>query len=99
MVTVANYAVRQAADGNEFFALVLNGGVEVVRSSTGHFYATSRTTSIPSTFDEEACKKLVGTQLPGDVRRVEVEPYEYTIAETGELITLAHSYVFVPATE
>ena len=68
----------------------------MVKSAHGGFYATSRTASIPSTFDADSCKRLIGTELDGVVRKVEVDPYEFAIPETGELVTLTHSYVFVP---
>jgi hypothetical protein len=41
-------------------------------------------------------KSLVGKQIRGRVDRVQTEPYEYTIKETGEVITLAHTYVYTP---
>lgn len=95
MVTVIDFAERKSADGTEFFALVVDGGIEMIQSGSGGHYATSRTASIPSTFDAASCQRLIGTELDGEVRKVEVEPYEFTIPETGEQITLTHSYVYV----
>ena len=33
--------------------------------------------------------------MDGRVQKVSVEPYEYAIPETGEIIILSHSYEFV----
>ncbi len=97
MVTVSGYAVREAADGHSFVTLELNGGCEFVQSmQTGKFYATVRKCSIPSTFDERFAKSLVGSNFPGTVVRVPCEPYEYTIKDTGEVITLSYNYQYLP---
>ena len=98
MVTVTGYAVRERADGNTFITLELTGGLELVQSqSTGNFYATVRKCSIPSTFDDEDfAESLVGTKMEGEVVRVDAEPYEYTNKQTGEVITLAHTYAYRP---
>jgi hypothetical protein len=53
MVTIVNFEKRQSKTGNEFFALILQGGVEMVRSAeTGQFYATVKRCSVPSILDE-----------------------------------------------
>lgn len=80
-----------------FVLLELSGGLELVQSqSSGKFYATMRRCRVPSTFNLDVAKMLIGTTLPGNIVRVEVEPYEYVVASTGEVITLAHSYAFQP---
>lgn len=80
-----------------FVLLELSGGLELVQSqSSGKFYATMRRCRVPSTFNLDVAKMLIGTTIPGDIVRVEVEPYEYVVASTGEVITLAHSYAFQP---
>lgn len=97
MVRIVNYQKRQAEDGREFFALELSGGVEMVLSKdTGLYYATSKKTSIPSTFDEETCKSLIGTKMQGNVIKQEVEPYTHIVKETGEELILRHKWVYVP---
>ncbi|KAK6033614.1 hypothetical protein OSTOST_00212 [Ostertagia ostertagi] len=98
--TVTGYAVRTAKDGHSFITLELNGGLEFVQSmETGNFYATTRKCSMPCTFGEPLAKTMVGVSLPGEVVRVQAEPYEYTIKETGEVITLNYSYEYQPETE
>ncbi len=95
MVTIINYTKRQNAEGKEFFTLNLMGGVELVKSTkTGNYYATAWKSSISCTFNEDVCKSLIGTKLPGIVTRVESEPYEYKIPSTGETIMLTHKYRF-----
>ena len=91
MVTVSSYAVRTRKDGTTFIALELSGGVELVQSNnSGKFYATVRKTSIPSTFNETIAKGLIGSQMPGSIVRVQVDPYQFVNQRTGEVLTLQH---------
>jgi hypothetical protein len=96
MVTIINCALRQSKEGKQFVSLQLQGDVELVQSmETGKFYATVRRCSITSTFDEPTAKSLIGTKLPGTIKRSGCEPYDYT-TETGEIISLGHTYEYVP---
>jgi hypothetical protein len=96
MVTVIGYAVRQRKDGTTFIALELSGGLEMQQSqTTGNFYATTKRCSIPSTFDENFAKMMVGEKIEGDVVRVEAEPYEF-VNKRGEIMLLQHSYAYRP---
>lgn len=80
-----------------FVLLEISGGLEMVQSQgTGKFYATMRKCRVPSTFNLDVAKMLIGTTIPGTVVRVEVESYEYTVPSTGEVIKLAHSYAYQP---
>ncbi len=97
MVTIKSFQKRQSTDGREFITLELVGGVEMVQSqNSGRFYATVRKTSIPATFDEETASSLVGSKMPGEIVRIESDPYEYTIKATGEVVVLQHSYGYQP---
>ncbi|MBZ5857769.1 hypothetical protein [Flavihumibacter profundi] len=97
MVTISNYFVRQSNEGKSFIALELSGDVEMIQSTeTGRFYATAKRCTISSTFSEEIAKSLIGRQMPGRIDRVEAESYEYTVKETGEILILSHTYVYVP---
>ena len=100
MVTVINYATRTNKEGKDFNALIIQGGVELIKSkSSGRFYASARTTSIPSTFDEKTCKMLVGQVIPGDIKKAPCDPYEYKIPGSDDIITLSHTYQYVPEEE
>ena len=98
MVIVSDYFEKINSKTNEPFVLLeLSGGLELVQSqNTGKFYATSRKCRIPSTFNADVAKLMVGQQVDGDIVRVESDPYEYTNKTTGEIITLAHSYAYRP---
>jgi len=97
MVTIINFKERTKEDGTSFFVLEVQGGIEMVQSkTTGNFYATAKKAYLPSTFDALTCQALVGTQMPGSIEKEACEPYEYTVKETGEIITLAHRYCYVP---
>ena len=95
MVHIVDYAQRVNADGETFFSLIIEGDIEMVQSQeTGRFYATARRSSMTSTFTEETCKRLIGEKLPGTIKKIACEPYEYTLPESGEVITLEHRYEY-----
>lgn len=97
MVRIIDYKTRTSEDGKQFFTLEIQGGIEMVLSqTTGNFYATARKSSITTTFNEQTCKALIGTEMPGNIEKQECEPYEYTVEDTGEIITLTHKYMYVP---
>lgn len=96
MVTVIDYAIRMNGNGEEFVTLILQGDVDIVQSkNTGKFYATAFQTSIVSTFSEQVAARMVGKELPGQIVKLECEPYEYTIPESGEIISIGHTYEYV----
>ena len=97
MVKIIDYKSSTNKEGKEFVSLKLQGGVTAIQSQqTGAFYLTANTCQIASTFDEETAKTLIGNEIPGKVVRVETEPYEYTIKQTGEVIMLSHKFVYLP---
>lgn len=96
MVRIIDYKVRESRDGEVFLALIVQGGLQLVKSKeTGMYYATAKKASIPSTFDEETCKSLIGQELDGTIERIECEPYQYVNEQTGEVIELSHRWVFI----
>ena len=97
MVRIVNYQKRQTEEGKPFFVLEIQSGIEMVLSTkTGQYYATAKKANISSTFDEETCKALLGTDMPGNITKIDSDPYEYTIRDTGEIIMLTHRYVYQP---
>ena len=95
MVRIINYVKRQNTAGEDFFLLVLQGGLQLVKSKeTGRFYATMKQATLSTTFDENTCKSLIGEEIPGSIVKVETEPYEYAVPETGEVITLSHRWEY-----
>ena len=96
MLRIIEFKVRQNRDGDLFLALIVQGGISLVKSKeTGLYYATAQKASIPSTFDEETCKSLISQELDGTVERVECEPFQIVSEETGEVIELSHRWVFL----
>jgi hypothetical protein len=96
MVKIVDFRSIIKDDGTEFFALVVQGGIEAVRSQeTQRMYLTAKTANVPCTFSQTTCESMIGTELPGTVKKVEVEPYDYTIPSSGEMITLTHRYEYV----
>jgi hypothetical protein len=97
MVTVTGYLERERKDGSSFVVLEITGGLELVQSSSsGNYYATVRKCTIPSTFSAEIAKSIIGQQIPGDIVRVSVDPYQYVNKRTGEIMQLQHSYAYRP---
>ena len=97
MVKISAFETRKNAAGETFIALILQGDLVMVQSSeTGRFYATAKKTSITSTFSEEEAKALLGREIPGRIAKVQCEAYEYTIEQTGEVITLSHRWEYLP---
>ena len=100
MVTIINYKERQREDGTLFFVLEVQGGIEMIKSAkTGLYYASAKRATVSSTFDEATCNALIGTQIPGAIQKVPCDPYEYTVQESGEIITLSHRNTYQPEEE
>lgn len=100
MVTIVDYKSYEKEDGKMFHALVVQGGLEAVKSKeTGQTYFTAKTAQVSSTFDEATCESLIGTKIPGKIKKVTVEPYEYTNTTTGEVTTYSERNVFVAEEE
>lgn len=97
MVRIIDYKTRQKEDGTEFYLLEVQGGIEMVKSKeTGLYYATAKKATVSTTFDEETCKSLIGTEMSGRITKIKTPAYQYTIKETGEIISLEHKYVYLP---
>lgn len=97
MVTIVDYAIRQKSDGKEFIALILQGGIELVKSKvTDQYYATSKKCSITSTFNEATAKAMIGEKIPGSIQKQTCDPYSYVVKETGEMLELNFRWVYLP---
>jgi hypothetical protein len=95
MVTIVDFVKRKNSMGEEFNALILQSGIEIVKSQeSGRYYATAKKASITSTFDDATCQGLIGTQIQGSIQRVESEPYPFTDPATGQIINLTHRWIY-----
>ena len=95
MVTIIGFQKRTNAEDQEFNVLVLQGGIELIKSSeTGNYYASAKRATITCTFDERMCRQLIGSKLPGKVERVSCEPYEFSIPGTDEKLQLNHTFKY-----
>lgn len=96
MVTIVDYKSFTKENGENFFGLIVQGGIEAVKSQqTGKTYFTARAATVPTTFNEQICMGLVGTKIDGLVKKVETDPYDYSVKETGEIIKLNHRYEYI----
>jgi len=98
MLTITSYAERTSStDGTVFYSLELTSDEpEIVLSKNGKYYITARKCYMSSTFTESVCVSMLGKQFPGTIQKTECEPYEFTLPETGEVITRHHWYEYVP---
>jgi hypothetical protein len=101
MVTVTNYQKRENHEGETYFALeIQSDDLEfVVSKTTGRHYATVRRAFMATTFQEAMCKRMVGKEMPGSITKVACDPFEFTIPETGEIISRSHRYEYSPMEE
>lgn len=96
MVKIIGVKTITTENGKEFSMLVIQGEIEpLVSNKTGKIYLTMRTANLPTTFDVEASRTLIGRELPGRVAKVECEPYEYIVKETGEILILKHNWQYI----
>ena len=97
MVTIVSYSPRLNLKGDEFFVLILQGGIEFKKSQTSDLhYATAMRCYVPSTFDEQTCESMLGQKLPGKIVRKPCEPFRHLDKNTGEEIEISHRYVYLP---
>ena len=95
MVEIIGFQKRTNAEDQAFHVLVLQGGIELIKSSeTGSFYATAKKATITCTFDERMCRQLIGSKLPGKIEKVHCAEYEFTIPGTEEVVKLNHAYKY-----
>ena len=94
MARIVDYEKRiNQGDLKEFFVLILQGDLEIIQSKeTGILYATTRKVNMPSTLNKQACKAMLGRDLPGEIRKVSCENYDYTVQETDEIMRLDYRY-------
>lgn len=101
MLTITNYVQRNNSDEQAYFALELTSDEPemVLSRTTNRYYITARKCYMSSTFNEAICKKMVGKEFPGSIVKAKCEPYEFTVPETGEVITREHRYEYSPFEE
>lgn len=96
MVKVIDLKTVEKEGEKSFTMLVVQGGVEPILSKqTGKIYLTMRKANVPTTFDVATCRSLIGLELPGTVKKIECEAYDYTIPESGEIVSLSHQWQYV----
>ena len=95
MVTVKEVKKAENSMGEEFYGLIVQSGAVAVKSKeTGRIYFTAKTAFVSTTFDEETANSMIGQEFEGTIKKVETDPYEYTIEETGEVIQLSHRWEY-----
>ena len=99
MVTITKHFQREDAEGNQYSMLELSGDIEVqISKASGRPYFLTRKCSIPAALPSEMCISLLGKQIPGNIKKIDCEAYDYTVPSTGEVIQLKHRFEFQPET-
>jgi hypothetical protein len=99
MVKVIEIKALENNQGEAYVGLIVQSGIVPVKSKeTGRVYLTAKTAFVPTTFDEETATALIGEQFQGSVRKVATDPYDYTIEDTGEVITMHHRWEYFDET-
>lgn len=93
MVTIIDAVQRTNGQGEAFTVFILTGGVEMVKSQKGKFYATVRKTNVPCTLEYLVAKQMIGQKLPGSIVKRPCDPYAFT-TQTGEEIELDFTYEY-----
>lgn len=93
MVTIIDAVERNNSKGETFTSLILTGGIEFTKNKQGKHYATYRKASLPSTLTLAMAKSLIGTKMPGCIKKVPSEPYLFK-THTGEEIEISFSYEY-----
>ncbi|MCH4551990.1 hypothetical protein [Aestuariibaculum lutulentum] len=101
MLKIVDIKAAKNSEGDEFYGLIIQSGPMAIKSKkTGRLYFTNKKAFVSTTFDEQTCASMIGQEIEGSIRKVETDPYEITIEETGEVIELNHRYeYFDPALE
>lgn len=96
MAKVIGYRkANRKSDNAVFFVMDLMGAPTAIVSATGKLSVTIPRTSIPTnTTNEDFLKASVGMELPGNIVRIDVAPYEFK-GRNGETLTGTHRWVFV----
>jgi hypothetical protein len=100
MVTVVGFNLRTQKEGEkkQYITLDLEGDIEMIQSqNTGRHYATVRRCVVSSTFDPITAERMVGKQMAGSIERVPCDTYDFTVPESGEVISLGYRWDYVPA--
>ena len=101
MVTVKEIKRAKNSSGEEFYGLIVQSGAMAVKSKkSGRLYFTAKTAFVATTFDEETASSLIGVEFEGTIKKIQTDPYEYIIEETGEIVEMTHRWELVdPALE
>jgi hypothetical protein len=93
MVTIIDAVERINGKGEKFISLILSGGIEMVKSANGKFYATTRKSSVPCTLDLLTAKTMIGTKMAGSITKRPCAPYVY-VTPKGEEVQLSFTYEY-----
>jgi hypothetical protein len=96
MVKIVGYKKKRNESGNKFLVLNLEGELTFNRSAeTGAVFASALKTNVVANMSEDSCKALIGTEIPGCIKKIQTEPYQY-VTPNGETKLLDYKFEFFP---
>ena|ERR1700752_2970224 len=93
MIIITDAVERKNQQGETFVSLIVTGGLEMIKSQTGKFYATTRKASVPSTLNLQIAKQMIGTKMNGNIIKKPCDPYIYKTSN-GEEVELNFTYEY-----
>ena len=96
MAKIEKVEKRISADGNVFTSIGLVQ-FSTHTSETGKVSLVARRANITSNISPDLLQDQIGLDLPGNIVKVDCQPYDWVNPSTGEVVKLAHTYTFQPA--
>ncbi|MBK9282763.1 MAG: hypothetical protein IPM51_00405 [Sphingobacteriaceae bacterium] len=93
MVTIIDAVERKNSKDEVFTSFILSGGVEMVKSQKGKFYATTRKASVPCTLSLKVAKQMIGQKMTGSIIKKVCAPYLFK-TQSGEEIEIEFTYEY-----
>ena len=96
MVRITKVTKKKNKNDKPFCIIEVEGSCEVVFSkSTGQAFAQIKKAKIFSNESYASCSLLVGSTLPGEIKKVSCEPYSFKIRGSEKSVTLDYRYQYV----
>lgn len=98
-VKILNYEPRINSKTNETFFVLLVSALLPRLSATGKWRIEAKTVTVPTPMDQATCQSFIGERLPGTVKEVPCDPYEWKVPSTGKVEKRSTTWMYVGTTE
>lgn len=99
MVKIIDAQTRvNAKTKEEYSVIVLMGESQILNSkANGKPYLTAKKVTIPTTLDQAQIKDLIGTNLPGEILKVDCPEYEIKMPNSNKKVKITHTFQYSPS--